>query len=202
MMKSIWNRGAMAALGLCALVLAGCSTPAVPEHRFYRLLGSTAAPAQALRVPGELAVRPLRAEALYSERAIIFTDDQQRQLQQYHYHHWIYPPGQLIQEHLADYLRRAAVSPQVRLQDHGEAAFAVSGRVARFDRVTQNGQPHAMVVLELRLEKKNKLLWQQTYSASTAQADGSMNGFAAATEASLNRIYAEFLSDLAKVKLD
>ncbi len=206
MKKSIWIRSATqngwVALALGALLLAGCSTPAVPEHKFYRLVGSSATPAPVVRLSGGLAVRPLRADALYSERAIIFTDDQQRQLQQYHYHHWIYPPGQLIQENLADYLRRAGVAEQVRLQDHGNAAYAISGRVVRFERVTQNGLASAMVVLELELDKKGKPVSQKIYSASEAQSDISMNGFAAAAEASLNRIYAEFLGDLSRLKPD
>jgi ABC-type uncharacterized transport system auxiliary subunit len=192
------------ALALCVIALAGCAGQStVPEHKFYRLLGTPATvSAQGLRLPGELAVRPLRGDALYSERAIIFADEQQRQLQQYHYHHWLYPPGQLVQEHLADYLRRAAIAPAVRLQDHGDAPYAVSGRIVRFERITQNGQPQAAVALELRLEKKGKPLWQQTYQASEMQSDNSMNGFGASVEASLNRIYGEFLRDVARIKMD
>jgi ABC-type uncharacterized transport system auxiliary subunit len=192
------------AFAFCAIALAGCAgQSAAPEHKFYRLLGASAtAPSSSVRLPGDLAVRPLRGDALYSERAIIFADDSQRQLQQYHYHHWLYPPGDLIQEHLADYLRRAGVAPVIRLQHQADAVFAVSGRVVRFERISVGGQPKAIVALELRLEKKGKPLWQQLYETSEVQTDNSMNGFAAATEASLNRIYGEFLRDLGRVKPD
>ena len=84
---------------LCVIAISGCqSLPAAPEHKYYRLLTPTASTsaAQHVHLPGELVVRSLRADGLYSERAIVFSDQpQQRQLQQYHYQHWLYPPAQL-----------------------------------------------------------------------------------------------------------
>jgi len=197
-------RTLLAALA-CVAGLSGCQNlPPAPEHKYYRLLALPASPAQqAVHLPGELAVRPLRAEGLYSERAIIFSDEQQRQLQQYHYHHWLYPPGQLVQEHLAAWLRQAGIAPSVRLQEHGgEALYAISGRIVRFEKTTVAGQAKASVALDLRLEKKGKLLWQQTYTAGKAVSDATMNGFSAAMEVALNQIYGEFLADLGRLRLD
>lgn len=201
----LYNWRALLATLACLVTLSGCqSLPAAPEHKYYRLLVAPAPPAQqAVRLPGELAVRPLRAEGLYSERAIIFSDEQQRQLQQYHYHHWLYAPGQLVQEHLAASLNQAGIATAVRVQARGgDMAYTLSGRIVHFEKVISKGQAKASVALELRLEKKGRLLWQKTYAASESVPDGGMNGFTAAMEVALNRIYGEFLVDLGRNKLD
>lgn len=190
---------------LCVVAVSGCqSLPAPPEHKYYRLLTPPAASTQhPVRLAGDLTVRPLRAEGLYSERAIIFSDESQRQLQQYHYHHWLYPPGQLVREHLAERLRQSGIAPAVRMREHGgETSYAVSGRIVRFEKTTVAGLAKASAALELRLEKHGKLLWQQTYAADQAVPDATMNGYSAAMETALERIYREFLGDLGKVRLD
>lgn len=179
-------------------VLSGCqSLPAAPEHKYYRLLPEAAAPAARAVLSGELVVRPLRAEGLYSERAIVFSDEEQRRLQQYHYHHWLYPPGQLVQEHLAGWLAQTGIAPRVRLQDRGgESPYAVTGRIVRFEKIIVGGKAKASVALDLRLENKGRVLWQRSYAASRELADASMNGFAAAMEDALQLIYTEFVADL------
>lgn len=201
--SSNW-RALLAALA-CLVAVSGCqSVPAAPEHKYYRLLVAPAPLTQkAVRLPGELAVRPLRAEGLYSERAIIFSDEQQRQLQQYHYHHWLYAPGQLVQEHLAASLNQAGIAAAVRVQERGgDMAYTLSGRIVHFEKVISKSQTKATVALDLRLEKKGRLLWQQSYAASETVPDGGMNGFTAAMEVALNRIYGEFLADLGRNRLD
>lgn len=197
-------RALLAAL-TCVAAVSGCqSLPAAPEHKYYRLLVAPATPVQqAVHLSGELAVRPLRAEGLYSERAIIFSDERQRQLQQYHYHHWLYAPGQMVQEHLAASLSQAGVAAAVRVQERGgEMPYSVSGRIVRFEKVISAGQAKASVELDLRLEKKGRLLWQQTYAASEIVPDNTMNAFSSAMETALERIYGEFLADLGRIKPD
>lgn len=204
MKKIILNwRPLLAALAI--LAISACqSLPAAPEHKYYRLLAAPAGTEkQTLNLSGELAVRPLRAEGLYNERAIIFTDEQQRQLAQYHYHHWLYPPAQLIQEHLAERLRQAGIAPTVRLQEHGaDIPNVISGRIVRFEKTNIPGQAKASVALELHFEKNGKMLWQKIYGASETVPDNTMVAFSAAMEVALNRIYREFLGDLGRIKLE
>jgi ABC-type uncharacterized transport system auxiliary subunit len=186
------------------VVLSACQTaPSAPEYKYYRLLPSAISPAPSLQSMGDLGVRPLRADGLYTERAIIFSDEQQRRLQQYHYHYWMYPPGQLIQENLAELLSQGRPRPVVKLAEFGgEALYAISGRIVRFEKITVAGQAKASVVLELGLEKKNKILWQQTYAADEVVAGTAMTGFSAAVEVALDRIYTQFLGDLGRVKTE
>jgi ABC-type uncharacterized transport system auxiliary subunit len=186
-------------------VVAACqSLPAAPEDKYYRLLAAPIAAAQSpARLPSELAVRPLRSDGLYSERAIVFSDAQQRQLQQYHYHHWLYPPGQLVQEHLAESLRLSGIGAAIRFQEFGGATpLAVSGRIVRFDKASVAGLSKASVALELSLEKKGQVVWRKNYSSVEAVTGPTMNDFSAAMEVALNRIYGEFVSDIGGVKLD
>lgn len=206
MKHRIWQGGALLAVFLGALTISGCqSLPATPEHKYYRLLALPApvSSVQSVLLQGDLVVRPLRADGVYTERAIVYSDEQQRLLQQYHYHHWLYPPAQLVQEHLAGRLRQDGMAATVRLDGRGaEMVYLVSGRIARFEKVATASQAKASVVLELCLEKNGLVLWQQTYVASEAMVDGSMAGFAVAMETALNQIYSDFFKDLRQLKLD
>lgn len=198
------RRIAVILVAFAILLLAGCqSLPSVPVHKYYRLQALAAAghdTKATVLLSGALAVRPLRAEGLYGERAIVFSDAQQRSLQQYHYHHWFYSPEQLVQEHLAERLRQSGIATEVKLAERGnDGQYLVSGRILRFDMVLAS-QPMAAATLELRLEKANRVLWRQTYAAKVATVDGSMTGFAATMDIALARIYGEFLGDLRRLK--
>lgn len=187
---------------LAALALAGCqSAPAVPDNQYYRLRAEPAAGSQAPLFKGDVAVRTLRTDGLYSERAVIFAEN--RRLEQYHYHHWLYPPGQLVQEHLAQWLRRSGAAPAVQVQEHsGETPYVVSGRVARFEESREAGRRTAEVALDLRLEAHGRVLFQHPYQTGEPVAEAGMNGLAAAMEVALDRIYGEFLADLRRAPLE
>jgi ABC-type uncharacterized transport system auxiliary subunit len=177
--------------------------PAAPEHKYYRLLATPTAPIAHPLLSGDLLVKSLRADGLYAERAIVFGDASRRQLQQSHYHHWLYAPGQLVQEYLTQRLRQDAVAPAVRLQAAGiEPGYILSGRIVRFEKATGSGQSSAVVALELRLENKGRLLWERGYSATEAAQDATMNAFVLAMETALNRIYVEVLADLGRAGME
>ncbi|HEX9179176.1 MAG TPA: ABC-type transport auxiliary lipoprotein family protein [Burkholderiales bacterium] len=196
-------RGLLFCLGF-ALLLAGCQTPPAPEDNFYRLLPVEVAPRlpAAIREAG-LTVKPLRADSLYGERAVLYTEaDQPRRLRQYHYHLWLYPPGQLIQEQLAASLRRSNPDSPIRWGERAEGSgYAVSGRVLRFERVVSRDGSQAVAELELTLETAgHDVLLRKTYGAEVAAPQGGMNGFGQAMEQALARIYGEFAGDLQRLK--
>jgi len=195
------NRLAATLLALSAFLLAACqSAPPVPENRYYRVhASSTTAPANPL-LKAEVAVLPLRAEGLYSERALLFSDGA-RTLQQYHYHHWLYAPNCLLQEFLADQFRQAGLATKVHGAEHrNEAPYAVSGRIVNLERIAP--QNKARVTLELRLDKNGKRLWQQTYSTEEAMTENSIPAYVLATEHALQRITADFVGDLRRARID
>ena len=102
--KTLWSFGLLLLLAACG------SVPPAPTDRFYRLQPAHVAPA-ATSLPGAVAVNAFRADSLYAERPIVYSDEASlRQLRQYHYHLWLYPPAQIVQEHFKASLGSAAGS--------------------------------------------------------------------------------------------
>lgn len=178
-------------LVLC-LGLAACgSAPPTPTDRFYRLQAATIG-AAAKPLPGPLAVQPLRAESLYAERPIVFSEESDpRQLRQYHYHLWVYAPPQLLHEHM-----RASLGKALAVTADDTAPYTLDGRIVRLERVTSDKNGKAVAMLELRLSSAGKTLLAKTYQAEQIAADGSMTVFVAALEQALGRIYVEFIRDV------
>ena len=178
-------------LCLC-LTLAACGTvPPTPTDRFYRLQ-STSVPAPIKAVHGTVTVLPFRADSLYAERPIIYSDDAgSRQLRQYHYHLWLYPPAQMIETNLKESLTQAFDFSRSKDSDN-----VLEGRVLGFERVHSGKSSKAVVALELRLVASGRVLTNKVYKAEQTAADESMGAFAEAMEQALAKIYNQFLADL------
>jgi ABC-type uncharacterized transport system auxiliary subunit len=176
------------------LLLAGCgSVPPAPIDRFYRLQPVSVSAASRL-LPGAVVVQPFRADSLFAERPIIYSEESsQRQLRQYHYHLWLYPPAQLVREHFTSSLGGA-----LDLTGGDSAPNALDGRVASFERVVSGKNSKAVVALELRLQAGGKIMLSKTYQAEQSAGDESLGAFVVAMEQALGKIYAEFLADLAR----
>ncbi len=182
-----------ALLGL-GILLAGCaSVPPAPVDHFYRLRPVsivTATPA----LPGAIAVQPFRADSLYAERAIVYSDAADlRQLRQYHYQLWLYPPAQMAQEHFT-----ASVGSALDLSGGSAPGNVLEARIVAFERVLSGKDSKAVVALEFRLLSGGKALLNKTYRAEQPATDESLSAFAAAMETALGRIYAEFVADLGR----
>ncbi len=184
-------RNCVVLLALCG-VLAGCgSVPPVPTDRYYRLQPASAA-LRAKALAGTIAVEPLRADSLYAERAIVFSEEANpRQLRQYHYHLWFYVPAQMVQDHMIASLGSAFVPA-----DGSTGPWRLEGRVVRFDRVLEGTNGKAAAALELVVSSQGRTLMAKTYSAEQPATDPSFSAFAAAMERALAKIYTDFLRDL------
>lgn len=180
---------------LIMLCLSACgSVPSVPADRFYRLQPVSGLQTRAL--PGAVSVGPFRADSLYAERPIIYVDGARpRELRQYHYHLWLYPPAQSVQSHLS-----ASLGSALDFTESDNAPYALDGRVLGFERVISEGGSKAVVSLGLRLMADGKVLLNKTCQAEQAAADDSLGAFVVAMEQALGRVYAEFLIDVAKVR--
>jgi ABC-type uncharacterized transport system auxiliary subunit len=201
-------RRARAGAGLAAiagLALAGCAAaPAPPADRFWRLSPGVAE-APALPAPlldGRLGVERPRADGLVGERALVWSEaERPRELHAHAFHHWVEPPGDLLQERLAETLRargvaREVVSPEMRVQPD----WLVSGRLLRFERLL--GGPSPGVVVEIRLTLKHvadgQVRWSETYREQTpAEGDGVAEAVAAFDRA-VDAAFARFVADLAR----
>ena len=183
-------------LTLCLLLSACGSVPPAPIDHFYRLQPSVVSPAAKVLL-GAITVSPFRADSLYAERPMIYTEEASlRQLRQYHYHLWLYPPAQMVQRHLV-----ASLGNALDLSGDSAAANALEGRVVGFERVLSESASKpaskAVVALELTLTSSGKTHLSKTYQAEQLASDDSLGAFAVATEQALAKIYAEFLADLA-----
>jgi len=183
-------------LTLCLLLAACGSVPPAPIDHFYRLQ-ATPVSATTKASSGAIAVSPFHADSLYAERPMIYTEEASlRQLRQYHYHLWLYPPAQMVQRHLTVSLGNA-----LDLSGDSTAASVLEGRVVGFERVLSGsaGKPasKAVVALELNLASNGKTRLSKTYQAEQLAADDSLGAFAVAMEQALAKVYAEFLVDLA-----
>ena len=175
-------------LTLAGLLLAGCgSVPPAPSDRFYRLQVETpTAPA-----PARIDVRSVRADSLYAERPIVFaTADDPRQLRQYHYHLWLYPPAQAVREHMRASLGTA----------DGKTALAAEVRISGFERVVDGKTSLARAALDISVSGTSGTLLEKRYQATRAAADDSFSSFTAAMERALQQIYGELLRDLAALR--
>jgi ABC-type uncharacterized transport system auxiliary subunit len=179
------------------LLLSGCGTaPPVPSDRFYRLSTVQIPPPGGTARIETLAIHALRAESLYAERAMVFTDERNpRQLRQYHYHLWLYPPSQLVHDHLA-----ASLSEAISITPAGQAKLALQGRILRFDRILGAERDHAAVTLELQLLEDGRPVFGKIYEAVEPTADDSFPGFVEAMERALSSIYADLLIQLGELR--
>jgi len=185
-----------------ALLLAGCSAARpLPEDVYYRL--QLAPPAQrfdAPRVAGLVVVDRPNAASVYTSRNLAYSDSPPHlHLSHYHYHHWVDPPPQLLQQELADYLRSANLAQSVATEaGRVVPAWRISGNVRRFERQKTESGWQVAVALELRAEpgdRKRTPLMQQYETTLAVQGDGiedTVKAFSKATGGLFDR----FLADL------
>ena len=193
------------AIALVAALLAGCfgSSPPIPEDIYYRL--QPAAPAQRFDAPrvGLVVVDRPGGASVYTARDIAYSDAAPHlRLQHYHYHHWVDPPPQLLQQALVDYLRAANFARTVTSEAGRQApAWRLSGVVRRFERLNAGSGWQAAVTLELRADSaggREPLLLRQYETMVAAEGDGmeaTVQAFAKAT----GSLFDQFVADLNQV---
>jgi ABC-type uncharacterized transport system auxiliary subunit len=192
-----------APLLLMLSLLAGCAQqPPVPEDRFYRLQtpqdGSVTHP-----LKGSVAVKRLQSDALHNDRAILYSEaSQPLQLKRYHYHFWIDTPPRLISEHLISWLRHSRAADVVLTDRPGvRPDYTLSGKIRRFEQITDKGQSSVEVSLELQLENNGNHipLLVRDYSARVAARSRNIEDVIAAFSEALTRIYADFMKDVSSL---
>jgi ABC-type uncharacterized transport system auxiliary subunit len=188
-------------LMLALLVTACGSVPPAPEDRYYRLSAVTdTGPGQGQALPDILAIGSVDSAAVYSERAVVYSESgQPNKLKHYNYHFWADPPPSLIRDHLAQYLRNSQAAPVV-VVDKGEAEwkYLLVSRLRRFERVMNVIGSRVVVEMEFRLLQRGgrQPLLIQDYSAEVGVSGGSVNAAAEAFGEALGEIYQKLLADM------
>lgn len=180
-----------ALIALCSVLTACGIMPPAPIDRYYQLQPTPVA-SSAKVSPGRIALQTLRADSLYAERPVVFSEAANpRELRQYRYHLWLYEPAQIVQDHLM-----ASLGGVLDLAAGGTAKYRLEGRILRFERVLGGKNGKAAAALELNLSAQGKTVLAKTYRADQAAGDDSFSAFVVAMEQALASIYAEFLRDL------
>ncbi len=167
-----------------AIALTGCgSSPPAPTDRFYRLQaapvgGNTSIPKHTLR--------SVRADSLYAERPIVHVrKDDPRQLRQYHYHLWLYPPADTVRDFLT-----------TSLGSGREGDLHLDVRVTGFERVIDGTASFAQTELQVVASGPGGIVFERRYAAKEAARDDSFSAFAAAMESALGTISNQLAGDL------
>lgn len=200
-------RGFFKGLSVAAMVavVAACTVEPAPKDVFYRL--TLPQPAEILaspKLPGVLEISRFDSDGVVGERALTYSSAEAPQtLQNYRYEFWAEPPGIMLQERLASYLRQARVAetiatPDLRLRPD----YYLRGSIKRLEQVV--GNPSLGVVeLQLALTRADDgtLILLDTFKAQLPAQDASPQEAAKAMSMAVGEIYAAFLSDLAQATI-
>ena len=201
-------------LAVVVIVLAGglaaCSQPPLPKDHFYRILIVPPQAAQAAqaaktakttpRFKGGLEVTRFAVEGITAKLPIVYSAaDDPNEVMAYTYHMWTEAPEAMLSGQLVNYLRAAKIADKVVTPESRiDAAYIVSGRIKRFERITGDASK-GLVFLELSLResKNNKLIYMNTYRAEVDASKDGVSGAVAALGKGVAQIFARFTADIA-----
>ncbi len=192
------------ALLVVIMLLEGCGVVGnkpLPEERYYRLdVSAPQAQAASPAIAGVLVVEVLEAPAVYTRRAIVYSEDPQHLgLQQYHYHHWTDAPPRLVQQALVAYLRQAQMAATIT-SEAGRAQwdYRISGRVLRFERLRVEAGWQIAADVELRVDAQHatRPLLLRNYTRNLPAGGESMEATVQAFSTAVGEMFAAFTADL------
>lgn len=195
----------MRSLYLIVLVslLGGCfgGGEALPQDHFYHLADIHGDVVQVSKPFNVIAVLPLQSDALHHERTILYSlQSAPLMLNTYYYHHWSNVPGQMIQEHLIAYLRKAGFARTViRYGEREHIDGQIGGYIQRFERIVGDGQSKVAVRLELTFRTRGLSAQHnltKVYDVEQATSDNSIEASVEAFSQALQTIYAHFVTDI------
>lgn len=173
----------------------------IPQDQFYQL-GPIGGDIPKVSNPlGVVAVSALQSDALHHERSILYSEQSAPlQVSRYHYHLWTDVPGQLLQEQLIAYLRKAGFAHEViRYGEQAHIDAQITGYIHRFERVLGQGNPKIIVRLELSFIARTSGAQRHVtkeYTLERETTDSSMHASVRAFSDTLQEIYLQFLTDI------
>jgi len=179
-----------------ALGLVACTQPELPQDKYYRLDVTSLAKAST-KLDGVLEVERFRADGLISGRPIAYSEGKGH-LSEYHYHFWVEPPVDLLQDAMVTFLRNAnlashVVTPELRMNED----YLLTGKIKRLERNLFNGDKVAVEIeIGLKRSADDKILVLKTYARELKQSGDTVNGAVDAMNVAISEIYTEFLTDV------
>lgn len=181
------------------LWLGGClGGPAPPDH-FYRL--ELPDPNTRLDPPplkGTLQVTRPWADALTSERQLLFRKNHESsRLRRHAYHRWVDSPTLILQQEIAHYLRTSHIAEQVVTPElRVNVDYLLTCRIAKMEQVLDDS-PRVVMELELSIThvKDRQVLFLQTYREEQATESPRASTAVIAYNRALTNILNRFLAD-------
>ena len=179
------------------LILNACiKQPPLPTDHYYRLPILQGIGAEK-EIINSISVISFQADGLYRERAILYSENE-IEIKQYHYHHWVDSPRRLLQEYLAERLRLSGISKVVLTTFEGNSNIIIKGKIKAFEQKKLNNKNSAFVSIEFRVDRNNEkspILYKQ-YTQVVDSDGSSMNLTINAFGIAVNSIYESFYNDL------
>lgn len=180
------------------VLLAGCSAPEVPDQSYFRM-PPVRAEAGPLKSALPIVVEPYRANGVYNDQAILYSNDTDGRIKAYHYQLWEEAPSTLLQQRLIKELRaRHAADLVANRLSAAMPALRIGGQIDQFERVSAASGWMARVKLELRVESgaQSAPILLRAYQAEVAAENDSIEASVRAFAAAIDQCHAAFWADL------
>jgi len=178
-------------------ILTSCvKQPPLPTDHYYRLPTLQGINADE-EIINSISVITFQADGLYRERAILYSENE-IEIKQYHYHHWVDSLNRLLQEHLVERLRLSGISKVVLTEFEGNSSLIIKGKIKAFEQRKSGNKNSAFISIEFRADKNNEgqpILFKQ-YTQVVDSEESSMTSVVNAFGVAVNNIYESFYNDL------
>lgn len=179
------------------LLISACSSQApLPTDHYYRLPELTGVKAEEKHV-NSISVISFQANGLHKERAILYTEND-IELRQYHYHHWVDSPHRLIQQRLAERLRQSNIADIVLTTFEGNSDLIIKGQIKAFERLLNDSNDSIKILVHIRVDEIEgdlPILYRE-YSKTIDVHTPSMTAVIQAFNTAINEVNNEFYDDL------
>lgn len=189
----------------CLLATNGCLGGQPSQDYFYRLhVPDPTTHFDPSPLQGTLQVTRPRADALTSERHLVYRKESSTsQLNHHAYHRWVDSPTLLLQQEMTQFLRKAGLAQQVVTTEmRATVDYALSCRIARLERVIDQS-PRVILELELGITsmKDRRTLLLRTYREEELTTDLEVGTSIEAYNQALSTILHRFITDASKLPL-
>ena len=178
-------------------ILTSCvKQPPLPTDHYYRFPALQGINADE-EIINSISVITFQADGLYRERAILYSENE-IEIKQYHYHHWVDSLNRLLQEHLVERLRLSGMSKIVLTEFEGNSNLIIKGKIKAFEQRNSGNKNSAFISIEFRADKNNEgqpILFKQ-YTQVVDSEESSMTSVVNAFGVAVNNIYESFYNDL------
>ncbi|MDH5563637.1 MAG: PqiC family protein [Nitrospirota bacterium] len=204
-MQSIIRIVRVAIVIACLIAGNGCLGGQPSPDYFYRLhVPDPTTHFDPSPLQGTLQVTRPRADALTSERHLVYRKEgNSSQLNHHAYHRWVDSPTRLLQQEMTQFLRKAGLAQQVVTPEiRTTVDYALSCRIAKLERVLDQS-PRVTLELELGITsiKKRRTLLLRTYREDQPTGDLQVDSSIKAYNQALSNILHRFLTDTSTLSL-